>query len=211
MTVQLPKFEDTKLVNHPEVKRAYEYLVDAHKAGDPVAEMAVENGLAAAKILSAYSSNKDPNAIAAAILLPFIVNDDTGGQVVDTMQPNFDALTLEYAGSMQFMMHPMGVEDFPSFPISHRRAAVSIFVAGSIAQLQELEQMVGSLDRAQIRDMLQNDTDPVMPSFEQYVAIGTLRKSDPGLMKAHDDLRQSLLDIADGKTSKPSAANSPKP
>jgi serine/threonine protein kinase len=75
----------------------------------------------------------------------------------------------------------------------------------------ELEQMVGSLDRAQIREMLQNDSDPVMPSFEQYVAIGTLRKSDPGLMKAHDDLRQSLLDIADGKASKPSAANAPKP
>ncbi len=211
---QPQKFEDTKLLQHREVKKAYDYYIEAKNEGDIAAEIVEEGGLGVAATISSLSVNKDPNLVAASIMMPFIMNLNEGDEEkAEKIRVSFDPLTLEYAEAFSIMMHPFGISEvFPTLPKTHRTAAVTIAVATGLAGLEQLEKEAPQMSKGELKSVLANEGDGTMPTLDELVSYVRLRKAEPQLMDAFDTLKQSLTDLANGTQPKPAASkNAPKP
>lgn len=210
------KFEDTQLLQHPEVQKAYDIYLEQKNSGDEHKMFVADMTLAIATTISQLGANKDPHLVAASLIGFYYMNNSEDAVIVDKLQKSFDSLTLEYVESVHVMMHPMGIEDiFPGLPPTHQRAAVTILAAMQINHLEDFIAQAPKMTPAEVKNGLRDfdDGDPVMPSFEQLAGYVSLRKHEPQLMAAFDALHKSLEDIGNGKTPKPAApaASTPAP
>jgi len=204
-----PKFEDTKLLQHPEVKAAYQFYLDARASGSELAAIVEESSLATAETLSQLTANKDPSIVAAALALPLALNAETEEEV-EKLTKSLQPLTLEYMEAFHMMIHPFGiVEVFPGLPETHKRAAITIGAGLQIDGLRELEKQAPHMSQRELYSALTQE-EPTMPKFEDFVEYADLRKTEPKLMAEYDAIRKPLMDIATGKA-KPAASSAPTP
>lgn len=77
------KFEDTRLMRHPTVERAYNVMRTFFEGGDDFALKAVGAG----EIISAYAKNPDPDAIAASILMDGMIVAYEASQFATSVSP----------------------------------------------------------------------------------------------------------------------------
>ena len=77
------KFEDTKLLRHPTVERAYNVMRTFFQDGDDFAAEAVRPG----ELISKHSKNPDPDAIAASILMNGMIVSLEPAQFEDSVSP----------------------------------------------------------------------------------------------------------------------------
>lgn len=213
MTTASPKkFEDTQLLQHPEVASAYQFYLDAKARGDEQAELVEEFGLKTAESLSQLLVNKDPNVVAAMLLLPFASNAETE-EDVERLTKAAQPLTLEYMEAFNMMIHPFGISEvFPQLPETHKTASIVMGAGMHLSEIRELEKHAARMSPRELYSALTQE-EPTMPKFEEFVSYARLRKTEPQLMAAYDAIRKPLMDIATGKAParKPIAPDAPTP
>lgn len=122
----MPGFEDTKLLRHPTVERAYDEMRKFFLEGEDFAAQAVRAG----EIITAAAKNPDPDAIAAAVLLD--------GMIVSYQASSFASSVSPRAAEIVQNMYDFDAEN-PSFA---GVAEQQIVLAHSIIGLEGVHDMI---------------------------------------------------------------------
>lgn len=157
----MPGFEDTKLLRHPTVERAYNEMRKFFLEGEDFAAQAVRAG----EIITASAKNPDPDAIAAAVLLD--------GMIVPYQASSFAATVSPRAAEIVQNMYDFNTDD-PSFPSA---AEQQIVLAHSIIGLEGVHDKIR-------RDELYNTVD-----YENVQR--TLAANENCLLKAIEGMTES--------------------
>ncbi len=122
------KFEDTRLLRHPTVEKAYNVMRTFFQDGDDFALKAVGTG----EIISAYAKNPDPDAIAASILMDGMIVSYEASQFASSVSPK----AAEYLEKF----YELDLEN----PVYNSVGEQQVLLAHSIQGLEQVRGMIES-------------------------------------------------------------------
>ncbi len=134
------KFEDTKLLDHPEVRKAFN--IASGIFSKPSKKDFLDNSVHSGEFLSQHLTNKDPHVIAAAVIVPFVA------------QMNVDALHFTQAEKDMIMLVS---EKTVTYALG---SLTSHHLIGQFPKEKKLDKVVAEIALANLISMVDDVLDP---------------------------------------------------
>lgn len=176
------KFEDTKLLRHPTVEKAYNVMRTFFKDGDDFALAAIRAG----EIISAQAKNPDPDAIAASVLM--------NGMVIAYEPGQFEASVSPGAAEYLRKLYLLDIDN-PKFTTAGEQ---QILLAQSMIGLEGVQEKI---DSGEVNHLIEyRNVQQVLDANERALAAIARKATEKDMLAAAQTqlaaAQQSLLDIA---------------
>lgn len=178
------KFEDTDLLRHPTVEKAYNVMRTFFQDGDDFAREAVRPG----ELISKHSANPDPDAIAASILM--------NGMVISLDPDQFEASVSPKAVEYLKKFYELDIDN----PKATSAGEQQILLAQSMVGLQGVQ---AKLDSGEVNHFLEfSDMRQILDANERVLKSVATHKTEEHALLAQAQAQlvhaqQTLADIVD--------------
>lgn len=176
------KFEDTKLLNHPEVRMAFEHCAQAF-VDIPIA---LDVAVLAGEMLSQSMTDKNPHLIAATLLAQ--------AHIRGTLSPKeIDPLTIAYIDDYKKFLYSMD-DDRISRVMPEALAINVAYLAGTFHRMGNTI-LTNTAKDYEITAMKALYEMPTHPELEKIFEI--VRRADPGIMQGFEQSRDFMFDMTE--------------
>lgn len=185
----MPKFEDTKLLKHPTVERAFNVMLTFFEGGNAEGEAWAKQAVRAGEVITANAKTPDPDAIAASILM--------NGMIIPYEAEAFELSVSPKAAEYLKKFYDLDLDD-PKFTTA---AEEQVLLAQSIVGLEGVQK---EIDKGIDHIIEFRNVQQILDANDRALqAIARNAKEKDMLQAAQAQLvaaQQSLADIVTART-----------